>query len=53
MLDDEPVVSSGVGAALELAKKKGLYGITLSLYHKALEIFRNTGIQQIICQFVW
>ena len=24
VLDDEPVVSSGVGAALQLAKKKGL-----------------------------
>lgn len=47
VLDDEPVVSSGVGAALELAKKKGVWGISLLFYHQALDIFRNTGSQQI------
>lgn len=47
VLDDEPVVSSGVGAALELAKKKGVWGISLLFYHQALDIFRNAGSQQI------
>lgn len=45
VLDDESVVSFGVGVVLELVKKKGVWGIFLLFYYQVFDIFRNIGSQ--------